>query len=513
MWSGAQHRHLGRLRLLDLEDHLGLVEDRRGVGQRCARPAPRSPSSGIALPTPAPDWMNTSWPCSTSSRTPAGVSATRYSSVLISVGTPTFIAALLLGSSHVTSSRARSASQNSIRSRALEVAPRQLLDPPDPVAQRVAVAVELARRALPLPVLLDERLERAHQLVAVLAARVLERAEHAVAVEPQRLVVLEREEELEGAEVAVRGDRRRRGRSASAAASSAQRASWKVRRSEPTGRRPRRRRAQLAVLAGERLARAARPASTGSSALARVDDRAQQALARRHERAHARVGEEAVEVALRRAPRARRRGRRRRAPRRVAPTPNGRSRIASSSSESRPVSASASTSPASRRSVSRIARWRISSSATTVTACWRIRRSKSPSPPASRAATSHACGAPRPRIDTGSASARPAMSGWSGANSRARPGGERRAAASASLRRAPPRGRPPAPRPARWRRKTFEAIVSPRAESTQPPRRRSRRRARARPRRARAPRARAARAACGSRSRAGAPRTARSRAA
>ena len=64
---------------------------------------------------------------------------------------------------------------------------------------------------------------------------------------------------------------------------------------------------------------------------------------------------------------------------------------------SRPVSASASTSPASRRSVSRIARWRISSSATTVTACWRISRSKSPRPPASRAATSQACGAPRPR--------------------------------------------------------------------------------------------------------------------
>src|SRR3712207_3943533 len=42
-------------------------------------------------PSPAPACTTTSWPCSTSSRTPAGVSATRYSSVLISVGTPTFM--------------------------------------------------------------------------------------------------------------------------------------------------------------------------------------------------------------------------------------------------------------------------------------------------------------------------------------------------------------------------------------------------------------------------------------
>ncbi len=48
-------------------------------------------ASPIADPSPAPAWTTTSWPCSTSSRTPAGVSATRYSSVLISVGTPTFM--------------------------------------------------------------------------------------------------------------------------------------------------------------------------------------------------------------------------------------------------------------------------------------------------------------------------------------------------------------------------------------------------------------------------------------
>src|SRR5687768_18443001 len=71
------------------------------------------------------------------------------------------------------------------------------------------VAVELASRALPLSVLLDEGLQRADQLVTVLPARVLQRAEHAVAIEPQRVVVLERQQQLEGAEVAIRRDRRR----------------------------------------------------------------------------------------------------------------------------------------------------------------------------------------------------------------------------------------------------------------------------------------------------------------
>ena len=138
-----------------------------------------------------------------------------------------------------TSSPPRSASQNSIRSRRRgQVAAGQLLDPADPVAQRVAVAVQPPRRALPLAVLLDERLERAHQLAAVVALAVLDRAEDRVAEQPQRLVVLQREQQLEGA--------RGRGRwrpgigsgadplpsplpaAPSASASSAQRASWKL---------------------------------------------------------------------------------------------------------------------------------------------------------------------------------------------------------------------------------------------------------------------------------------------
>src|SRR6187431_288219 len=45
----------------------------------------------MADPSPAPCCTRTSCPWSTSSRTPEGVMATRYSSVLISVGTPTFM--------------------------------------------------------------------------------------------------------------------------------------------------------------------------------------------------------------------------------------------------------------------------------------------------------------------------------------------------------------------------------------------------------------------------------------
>ena len=93
---------------------------------------------------------------------------------------------------HVTSSRPRSASQNSIRSRALpRLRPVSSSTLPDPVAQRVAVAVEAPGRPLPLPVLLDERLERAHQLAAVVALAGLDRPEDRVAEQPQRLVVLE----------------------------------------------------------------------------------------------------------------------------------------------------------------------------------------------------------------------------------------------------------------------------------------------------------------------------------
>ena len=45
-------------------------------------------ASGMAEPSPAPFCTQTVWPAEMSSRTPAGVSATRHSSVFTSLGTP-----------------------------------------------------------------------------------------------------------------------------------------------------------------------------------------------------------------------------------------------------------------------------------------------------------------------------------------------------------------------------------------------------------------------------------------
>src|SRR5581483_3887499 len=112
-------------------------------------------------PSPAPLCTYTSCPASTSSRTPAGVSATRYSSDLTSVGTPTFtllrppfpcLRSPKSDSCHQLTSAQRQPELDPVPSRA-EVAPGQLLDPPDPVAQRVAVTVKPPSRPLPLPVL------------------------------------------------------------------------------------------------------------------------------------------------------------------------------------------------------------------------------------------------------------------------------------------------------------------------------------------------------------------------
>src|SRR5690242_2533584 len=53
-------------------------------------PAPTYSPSSICEPTPAFFSMKTSWPWATSSWTPIGVMATRYSWFLTSLGTPTF---------------------------------------------------------------------------------------------------------------------------------------------------------------------------------------------------------------------------------------------------------------------------------------------------------------------------------------------------------------------------------------------------------------------------------------
>ena len=129
-----------------------------------------------------------------------------------------------------------------------------------------------------------------------------------------------------------------------------------------------------------------------------------------------------------------------------------------------PRASPARTSPASRRSVSRATRSRISSSATTTAACCTQSRSKSPSSPERRTTTSQASAAP-PRGEPGWASARPRRSdcggtkgaaaeprGWTsraerlerpppGGAGRRAPGPRRARRAPASCRRPPRRSR------------------------------------------------------------------------
>src|SRR3954447_16259204 len=148
-------------------------------------------ASRIADPEPAPCCTSTSWPRSTSSRTPAGVNATRYSSVLISVGTPTFMGVSNLSWVGTVSVHELAAAQRQPELDAIagagEVAPRQLLDLADAVPQRVAMAVQPPRGRLPLPVAFDERLERAHQLAAVVPLTGLDRTEQGLAEQAQRV--------------------------------------------------------------------------------------------------------------------------------------------------------------------------------------------------------------------------------------------------------------------------------------------------------------------------------------
>src|SRR5829696_8162326 len=158
----------------------------------------------MAEPSPAPACTYTSWPWSVSSRTPDGVSATRYSSVLISAGTPTFIGPLsvVVGLADDLAAAQREPELDAV-ARGGEVAAGELLDLADPIAQRVAVAVEPPGGRLPLAVALDEGLERAHELAAVVALAVLDRPEQRLAEQPQRVGVLQRQQQLERAEVAV----------------------------------------------------------------------------------------------------------------------------------------------------------------------------------------------------------------------------------------------------------------------------------------------------------------------
>ncbi len=97
-----------------------------------------------------------------------------------------------------------------MRSRALARSrPGELLHLAHAVAQRVAVAEEPARGGLPLPVALDERLQRADELAAVVALVRLDGSQQRLAEQAQRVGVLQGEQQREGAEVAVGGDRPR----------------------------------------------------------------------------------------------------------------------------------------------------------------------------------------------------------------------------------------------------------------------------------------------------------------
>src|SRR3712207_3436105 len=166
----------------------------------------------MADPSPAPRCTSTSCPRSTSSRTLAGVRPTRYSSVLISVGQPTFIRPPRVASLSADQlAAAEGEPEVDAVARGVERPPRELLDAADPVTQRVAAAVELVRGALPLAVALDEHLERTHELAAVGALALLDRRQDRVAEQPQGVVVLERQQQLEGAEVAI-GHEHRLGR-------------------------------------------------------------------------------------------------------------------------------------------------------------------------------------------------------------------------------------------------------------------------------------------------------------
>ena len=100
------------------------------------------------------------------------------------------------------SSRARNASQNSMRSKLLdEVAARELLDLAHAVAERVAVHEQLRGRRLPSGVVCQECLERDEQLTAVIAVVGIERREHRIGERAQRVGIGHRQQQSVGAEI------------------------------------------------------------------------------------------------------------------------------------------------------------------------------------------------------------------------------------------------------------------------------------------------------------------------
>jgi hypothetical protein len=105
---GRPHpRVLLRDRLLDLEDEVARRPD-VVAEPRIVAPAPTKSSSKMEDPSPAPFSRYTSCPLRTSSCTPAGVIATRYSWFLTSRGMPTFTSFTLFRLDPASACRTRS---------------------------------------------------------------------------------------------------------------------------------------------------------------------------------------------------------------------------------------------------------------------------------------------------------------------------------------------------------------------------------------------------------------------
>ena len=104
----SQQRELVFSGFLDLDEEIHRGHDILGMTQQRWLRRPRIPRRRSPTPSPAPRSMRTSWPASMSALTPVGVRPTRYSSTLVSLIVPTFIAGNCSAASRLTRLSARS---------------------------------------------------------------------------------------------------------------------------------------------------------------------------------------------------------------------------------------------------------------------------------------------------------------------------------------------------------------------------------------------------------------------
>lgn len=90
IWSPRIRWYSSAMGSLTLSTRSALSHTASAVS-RIFAPAAVKSSSLMEEPSPAFRCTTTSWPALTSSRTPAGVAATRYSWIVTSVGTPILI--------------------------------------------------------------------------------------------------------------------------------------------------------------------------------------------------------------------------------------------------------------------------------------------------------------------------------------------------------------------------------------------------------------------------------------